>query len=124
MISGSHVIVYSRDADADRAFFQDVLQLPSVDAGSGWLIFRAASGRGRRPSGGEERRPRALPDLRRPRLDRGGVEGTRDSLRGTDAGALGNPDRDPPAGRRAARPLPAATSDGDGIGGLNAGVQG
>ena len=39
MISGSHVIVYSRDAEADRAFFQDVLQLPSVDAGGGWLIF-------------------------------------------------------------------------------------
>ena len=39
MISGSHVIVYSRDADADRSFFRDVLQLPSVDAGGGWLIF-------------------------------------------------------------------------------------
>jgi catechol 2,3-dioxygenase-like lactoylglutathione lyase family enzyme len=39
MISGSHVIVYSRDAEADRAFFRDVLRLPSVDAGGGWLIF-------------------------------------------------------------------------------------
>jgi catechol 2,3-dioxygenase-like lactoylglutathione lyase family enzyme len=39
MISGSHVIVYSRDADADRSFFRDVLRLPSVDAGGGWLIF-------------------------------------------------------------------------------------
>ena len=39
MISGSHVIVYSRDAEADRSFFRDVLQLPSVDAGAGWLIF-------------------------------------------------------------------------------------
>src|ERR1700687_5502479 len=39
MISGAHVIVYSRDAEADRAFFRDVLRFPSVDAGRGWLIF-------------------------------------------------------------------------------------
>ena len=39
MIFGAHVIVYSEDADADRAFFSDVLRLPSVDAGHGWLIF-------------------------------------------------------------------------------------
>lgn len=39
MISGSHVIIYSRDAEADRAFFRDVLRLSSVDAGRGWLIF-------------------------------------------------------------------------------------
>lgn len=39
MINGSHVIVYSRDAGADRAFFRDVLGFPSVDAGHGWLIF-------------------------------------------------------------------------------------
>src|ERR1700687_4489740 len=39
MISGAHVIVYSRDAEADRAFFRDVLRFPSVDAGNGWLIF-------------------------------------------------------------------------------------
>jgi catechol 2,3-dioxygenase-like lactoylglutathione lyase family enzyme len=39
MIFGSHVIVYSKDAEADRAFFRDVLGLSSVDAGHGWLIF-------------------------------------------------------------------------------------
>ena len=38
-IFGAHVIVYSADADADRAFFSDVLGLSSVDAGHGWLIF-------------------------------------------------------------------------------------
>jgi catechol 2,3-dioxygenase-like lactoylglutathione lyase family enzyme len=37
---GSHVIVYSRDAEADRAFFADVLGQPHVDAGGGWLIFK------------------------------------------------------------------------------------
>jgi hypothetical protein len=39
MISGAHVIVYSKDEEADRAFFRDVLELPNVDAGRGWLIF-------------------------------------------------------------------------------------
>jgi len=39
VITGAHAIVYSHDADADRAFFRDVLELPSVDAGHGWLIF-------------------------------------------------------------------------------------
>lgn len=39
MIIGSHVIVYSRDAEADRAFIRDVLGFASVDAGGGWLIF-------------------------------------------------------------------------------------
>lgn len=39
MITGAHVIVYSRDAEADRAFVRDVLGFPAVDAGDGWLIF-------------------------------------------------------------------------------------
>lgn len=39
MISGAHMIIYSKDADADRAFLRDVLGFPSVDAGHGWLIF-------------------------------------------------------------------------------------
>ena len=40
MIMGSHVVMYSRDAEADRAFFADVLGQPHVDAGRGWLIFK------------------------------------------------------------------------------------
>ena len=39
MISGAHVIIYSKNAEGDRAFFQDVLGFRSVDAGHGWLIF-------------------------------------------------------------------------------------
>jgi len=39
MIFGAHVILYSKDADADRAFLSDVVGLSSVDAGHGWLIF-------------------------------------------------------------------------------------
>ena len=40
MINGAHVVIYTNDADADRAFFRDVLGYPYVDAGDGWLIFR------------------------------------------------------------------------------------
>src|SRR5437870_5659321 len=39
MIHGAHVVLYSADAEADRAFFRDVLQYPCVDAGRNWLIF-------------------------------------------------------------------------------------
>jgi catechol 2,3-dioxygenase-like lactoylglutathione lyase family enzyme len=39
VIFGAHVIMYSRDADADREFFRDVLSFRSVDAGDEWLIF-------------------------------------------------------------------------------------
>ena len=39
MICGAHVVLYSKDVEADRAFFRDVLGLASVDAGHGWLIF-------------------------------------------------------------------------------------
>jgi catechol 2,3-dioxygenase-like lactoylglutathione lyase family enzyme len=39
MISGAHVVVYSKNAEADRAFFRDILGFKSVDAGHGWLIF-------------------------------------------------------------------------------------
>ena len=39
MISGVHAIIFTRDADAVRAFLRDVLELPSVDAGGGWPIF-------------------------------------------------------------------------------------
>ena len=39
MIIGAHSIVYSASPEADRAFLRDVLNLPSVDVGEGWLIF-------------------------------------------------------------------------------------
>ncbi|HEX4832007.1 MAG TPA: VOC family protein [Trebonia sp.] len=40
MITGAHVILYSQDPDADRAFIRDALGFPHVDAGEGWLIFQ------------------------------------------------------------------------------------
>src|SRR5450755_2554653 len=39
MIFGAHVIVYSKDAEADRAFLREIFGFSSVDAGHGWLIF-------------------------------------------------------------------------------------
>jgi hypothetical protein len=39
MIIGAHAIIYSANAEADRAFFRDVLEFPHVDVGGGWLIF-------------------------------------------------------------------------------------
>jgi hypothetical protein len=39
MINGAHSIIYSKNPDADRAFLRDVLKLPNVDVGDGWLIF-------------------------------------------------------------------------------------
>ena len=39
MLNGAHVILYSKKAEADRAFLRDMLKLPHVDVGEGWLIF-------------------------------------------------------------------------------------
>jgi predicted enzyme related to lactoylglutathione lyase len=39
VITGAHTIIFTNDAEGVRAFFRDVLGLPSVDAGGGWLIF-------------------------------------------------------------------------------------
>jgi predicted enzyme related to lactoylglutathione lyase len=39
MITGVHGVIFTKDADGVRAFFRDVLEFTSVDAGNGWLIF-------------------------------------------------------------------------------------
>jgi hypothetical protein len=39
MINGTHLVVSSRDAAADRTFFKEILGFDAVDAGNGWLIF-------------------------------------------------------------------------------------
>lgn len=40
MINGAHIVIYSKDAEADRALLRDVLEFPHVDVGHGWLLFR------------------------------------------------------------------------------------
>ncbi len=44
MIFGAQVIVYGKNAEADRTFFSDVLGFKSVDAGHGWLTFAMPPG--------------------------------------------------------------------------------
>ncbi len=39
MLIGAHSVIYSTKADADRAFLRDVLKLPNIEAGGGYLIF-------------------------------------------------------------------------------------
>lgn len=41
MINGAHTIIYAADPDRAREFLRDVLKLPNVDAGGGWLIFKS-----------------------------------------------------------------------------------
>ena len=43
MIIGAHAIIYSQKPEADRAFLRDVLRLPNIDVGEGWLIFALPS---------------------------------------------------------------------------------
>ena len=40
MINGAHIIVHSKDAEADKAFIKNVLKFPYVDVHKGWLIFK------------------------------------------------------------------------------------
>jgi predicted enzyme related to lactoylglutathione lyase len=39
LIKAAHIVIYTKDPEADQAFFRDVLKFSSVDAGQGWLIF-------------------------------------------------------------------------------------
>jgi hypothetical protein len=39
MINGAHVVIYSKNPQADRSFFRDVLKFPFADAGQEWPIF-------------------------------------------------------------------------------------
>jgi len=44
MITGMHALVYSADAEADRAFLRDVLGWRYVEDHPGWLIFALPPG--------------------------------------------------------------------------------
>src|SRR5678815_4955027 len=53
-IISAHVLLYSDNPEADRAFFRDILNFPAVDAGGGWLIFALPHAEvGIHPSDGE-----------------------------------------------------------------------
>ncbi len=54
VITATHAIMYADDAEKARGFFRDVLELPNVDSGDGWLIFQLPPAElGIHPSGGE-----------------------------------------------------------------------
>jgi hypothetical protein len=40
MINGAHVIIYSKDAEADKSFIKNILKFEYVDVNKGWLIFK------------------------------------------------------------------------------------
>jgi hypothetical protein len=40
MITGVHGMIFTKDEAADRAFLRDVLEIPCIDSGGGWLIFK------------------------------------------------------------------------------------
>lgn len=44
MIAAAHTIIYAEDVEQARAFFRDVLSLPAIDSGDGWLIFELPPG--------------------------------------------------------------------------------
>ena len=101
VITGAHVIVYSRDADADRAFFRDVLEYPHVDAGGGWLIFKLPPGEvAVHPAEGAPV-ARAVPDVRRRERHRRATRRQGRQLRPGQRSGLGPADQHPAARRRA-----------------------
>src|SRR5262245_13229433 len=104
MITGMHAVVYTRDAEADRAFFRDVLGFSSVDAGGGWLIFAAPpSELACHPaeSNGKHELYLMCDDLRAERY----------RVRPRQRPGLGPPIHSTSSGRRRSRPLRAASPD-------------
>ena len=66
VINGVHAVIFTKEAEALRAFFRDVLELSSVDAGGGWLIFALPPAElAAHPSEADLCRPRALSHVRR-----------------------------------------------------------
>ena len=108
MINGGHVIIYSKNAEADKAFIKNVLKFPYVDVNQGWLIFKL-------PPAEIAVHPSDENDLHVPDDGRLGArdqeleEGRRQLRRGLTA-KLGAIDARPVTRRRNAGSLPAAAS--------------
>ncbi len=83
MITGFHTIIYSDDSDATRAFFRDVLEWPSIDAGGGWLIFKTKPAElGVHPTAGPDGEPWGAAPLHQSSLMCDDIEATVAELRG------------------------------------------
>ena len=105
MITGAHVMIFTRDEAADRAFLRDVLEVPCIDSGGGWLIFKLPPAELGVHSG-DERLPPDLLHLRRRRRIRREHAGERRRGPADHAGGLGPKHRRQASGRRHARHLP------------------
>jgi catechol 2,3-dioxygenase-like lactoylglutathione lyase family enzyme len=112
MLTGAHVLIYTKDAEADRAFFRDVLGFRSVDAGHGWLIFALPAAEAAfHPF--EENNKHEMYFMCD---DLGALMGVarkeRCALRRNRGRAVGNADAHAVAGRRRSWPVPAEASGG------------
>ena len=64
LVRGAHMMFYSSDAPALRAFFRDKLGLPAADVGDGWLIFDVAEADlGCHPASAEDGAASGTPDI-------------------------------------------------------------
>src|SRR6266404_3718156 len=120
-INGAHVLLYSDNPEADRAFFRDILDFRAVDAGGGWLIFALPPAEvGIHPSDGARRQLHGGRQLlgsvlylnvRRPAGAYEISAGQGGELLARGTGRLGNQDNHSVAQRGGDRSLPADTSD-------------
>ena len=113
MINGVHMVLYTKDAEADRAFLRDVLGFDAVDGGDGWLIFALPPAElGAHPHDKEKHELFLLCDERWRNHPRSLGQGRR--LFPGKGPTVGVADRRAAAGRRFNRPLPAQARDHDG----------
>ncbi len=122
MIVGAHILLYSKDPEADRAFFRDVLQFRAVDIGRGWLIFKLPPAEAAvHPSSGEFAQRHSGHDLMGSLMylmcdDLAATDcvaaRTGRRLFGGHRRAVGDQNDDPPAERVRNRAVPADASHG------------
>ncbi len=121
MLMGAHILLYSEKPELDRAFFRDVLELRSVDAGGGWLIFalpaaeaalHPTDGDGGQAHGGRELlRAGPLPHVHRSAGLHRRAGAQRRLLHRGERGALGIEDDHPASERGGDRAVPADAPD-------------
>jgi hypothetical protein len=118
MITGIHALLYSKDADATRTLFRDVLGF-SGRCGSGVVDIRAsAGGAGDSSRRDRQRRNRALPHVRQRRVDHRRASPERCGDRAArERPEMGPSNRDPASERRRAGSLRAAPRNGTRAGG-------
>jgi len=115
MITGAHSVIYSADAEADRAFLRDVLKAHACRRWPWMVDLRIAPSGGCRASVRKEWRARVFLDVRRPGGIHRGAEETPHCLRPGAGSALRVANASDTSGRRQTRCLSAKarTAEGD-----------